>query len=170
MGGPGSGRRPRSYTVQSDSMQQSSSSTLPLPGSSMPLIDDEANVAYTTARDEAAQNTKRNAQESRPINTILAYATPQKEWKAWCAKMGINEIPDDGKLHLFLRQEVSMVYALYCYCILTNAPLKVVFREHLVRGRKRKNRDTTTATSSSSSAAVPVGVEQAWYAHKQILA
>ncbi|EED17237.1 hypothetical protein TSTA_022910 [Talaromyces stipitatus ATCC 10500] len=51
----------------------------------------------------------------RPKNTMKNYEPKQKEWKAWCKKMGFKEggryLPgdyvDEGKLLLFIKEEVA---------------------------------------------------------------
>ncbi|KAI9496650.1 hypothetical protein BDB00DRAFT_936806, partial [Zychaea mexicana] len=123
MGGSGSGRRQLNGTpAQSRNRNIDFALTeLSLQNDAEPAavtVENDGGMAYKEARDRAALETFRLARESRPANIINQYSNRQKEFKEWCIKMGVSPIPDDGKLHLFLKEEVA-------------------FRAHRKRGKKR---------------------------------
>ncbi|KAG2216478.1 hypothetical protein INT45_014038 [Circinella minor] len=120
MGGSGSGQRQINGTPAQNRERNRDIrlDELSLNNSAVADMENDEDAAYRDARDRAALETFSAARQSRPQNTINQYLNRQQEFKRWCIKKNVNAIPDDGKLHFFLKTEVA-------------------FRPHRKRGKKR---------------------------------
>ena len=111
MGGSGSGRRQINGTPAQNRERNRDIrlNELSLNNSAVADMENDEDAAYRDARYRAALETFSAARQSRPQNTINQYLNRQQEFKRWCIKKNVNAIPDDGKLHFFLKTEVGFI-------------------------------------------------------------